>query len=91
MATRRSATGRDPSGTGVAGLPTVPASGIAAPAPARTPSAEELDLRNRLKSGHRRPGGPPLVGDVDTAAAMEALRNEVLAEPTDPRNRRGRT
>jgi hypothetical protein len=48
------------------------------------PTAEDLDLRDRLKSQPRRPAGPPLVGDVQTRAALEALRNEVLPAPTDP-------
>jgi len=55
------------------------------------PSKEELDLRDRLKAQPRRPAGPPLVGDVMTRAAMEALRNEVVPEPTDPKNRRTRS
>lgn len=54
------------------------------------PSKEDLDLRDRLKAQPRRPAGPPLVGDVMTRAAMEALRNEVVPEPTDPKNRKGR-
>ncbi len=56
-------------------------------AAAAAPSAEELDLRDRLKAGPRRPAGPPLVGDTPTRAAMDALRTEVLPEPTDPKNR----
>ena len=48
------------------------------------PTAEELDLRDRLKSAPRREAGPPLVGDVTTRSATEALRNEVVPEPTDP-------
>lgn len=55
---------------------------------AQTPSKAELDLRDRLKAGPRRPAGPPLVGDTLTRAAMDALRNEVVPEPTDPKGRR---
>jgi hypothetical protein len=55
------------------------------------PSAEELDLRDRLKAQPRRPAGPPLVGDVLTRSAMDALRNEVIPEPTDPTNRKKRS
>jgi len=57
---------------------------------AGAPSAEELDLRDRLKSGPRRPAGPPLVGDTLEKAAMKALRDEVVPEATDPKNRRSR-
>lgn len=55
----------------------------AAAAPSR-PTDEELDLRNRLKSGPRRLAGPPLTGDTPRRAAMRALRDEVLPDPTDP-------
>lgn len=72
-------------------MPSVAGTGAVSRDPAQGPSPQDLDLRNRLKSGLRRPGGPPLVGDVSTTAAMDALRNEVLSSPTDPRNRRGRT
>lgn len=58
---------------------------------ASEPSAEELDLRDRLKAQPRRPAGPPLVGDVLTRSAMDALRNEVIPEPTDPTNRKKRS
>lgn len=58
---------------------------------ASEPTAEELDLRDRLKAQPRRPAGPPLVGDVLTRAAMDALRNEVVPEPTDPKNRKARS
>lgn len=57
---------------------------------AKSPSKEELDVRDRLKAGPRRPAGPPLVGDVMTRAAIEALRNEVVPQPTDPRKRGGK-
>jgi hypothetical protein len=52
------------------------------------PTAAELDLRDRLKSQPRRPAGPPLVGDLPTAAVLRALRNETRPKPTDPKNRR---
>jgi len=55
------------------------------------PTTEELDLRDRLKSQPRRPAGPPLVGDVLTRSAMQALRDEVLPEPTDPKNAKRRS
>ena len=48
------------------------------------PSDEELDLRNRLKSGPRRQAGPPLSGDMPERRAMKALREEVVPDPTDP-------
>lgn len=72
-------------------MPSMGGAGAVPSDPSQGPSPQDLDLRNRLKSGLRRPGGPPLVGDVSTAAAMDALRNELLSSPTDPRNRRGRT
>jgi hypothetical protein len=49
------------------------------------PTAEELDLRDRMKAQPRRQAGPPLVGDVLTRSAMNALRDEVLPAPTDPK------
>lgn len=55
---------------------------------ASEPTAEELDLRDRLKAQPRRPAGPPLVGDVLTRSAMEALRREVVPAPTDPKGGR---
>jgi hypothetical protein len=48
------------------------------------PDVEELDLRDRLKSGPRRQAGPVLVGDTQRLEAMTALRNEVVPDPTDP-------
>lgn len=75
-----------------AGKPTVDSAARARAAATRanTPSAADLDLRDRLKAGPRRPAGPPLVGDIMTRAAMDALRNEVVPEPTEPKNRRAR-
>jgi len=49
-----------------------------------TPSQADLDIRDRLKSGQRRPAGPPLVGDIMTRAAMDGLRDEKPVKPTDP-------
>lgn len=57
----------------------------AAAAAAAGPSDEELDLRDRLKAGPRRQAGPHLSGDMPEPAAMRALAEEVLPEPTDPK------
>lgn len=89
MATRRGSASSARTGTKNAGKPATD-SATRARKVAQGPSAEELDLRDRLKSAPRRPAGPPLVGDIMSRATMDALRNEVVAEPTDPRNRRGR-
>jgi hypothetical protein len=51
----------------------------------RAPTDEDLDLRDRLKSGPRRQGGPPLSGDHPDRESMRALRQEVIPEPTDPK------
>ena len=59
----------------------------AAAAAAAGPSDEELDLRDRLKAGPRRQAGPPLTGDTPRRAAMKALRDEVIPDPTDPKER----
>lgn len=56
-------------------------------AAAAGPSDEELDLRDRLKAGPRRQAGPPLSGDMPERAAMRALRDEVVPDPTDPKER----
>lgn len=90
MATKRSSsTGNARTGIGSAGKPatTTPSRSRSQPS---GPTKEELDLRDRLKAGPRRPAGPPLTGDRATRAAMDALRREVVPEPTDPKNRRGR-
>ena len=55
-----------------------------AAAVAAGPSDEDLDLRDRLKSGPRRQAGPPLSGDMPARTAMKALRDEVVPDPTDP-------
>ncbi len=57
---------------------------FAAAAAAAGPSAEQLDLRDRLKSGPRRQAGPPLSGDMPSPFAMRALREEVVPAATDP-------
>jgi hypothetical protein len=57
---------------------------------AGAPSPEELDIRDRLKLGPRRPAGPPLVGDTLEKAAVKALKDEVVPETTDPKNRRSK-
>ena len=95
MATKKSTTQSARTGTQSAGKPTETSAARArtastASTAGKTPSAAELDLRDRLKAGPRRPAGPPLVGDVMTRAAMDALRNEVVPEPTEPKNRKGR-
>jgi hypothetical protein len=92
MATKKSSTTTVRTGSKSAGKPTEDSTARArsAATAAKTPSAADLDLRDRLKAGPRRPAGPPLVGDVMTRSAMEALRNEVVPEPTEPRNRKGR-
>ena len=92
MATKKGTTQSARTGTQSAGKPTGTSAARArtASTAGKTPSAAELDLRDRLKAGPRRPAGPPLVGDVMTRAAMDALRNEVVPEPTEPKNRKGR-
>lgn len=92
MATRKSATSTARTGPKNAGKPTDSSAARArsAATTANTPSAADLDLRDRLKAGPRRQAGPPLVGDIMTRAAMDALRNEVVPEPTEPKNRKAR-
>ena len=89
MAPRRSSKTGAATTTGkTAGKPATGGGTRARKTPTR-PSADDLDLRDRLKSGPRRPAGPPLVGDIMSRATMDALRNEVVPEPTDPRGRKG--
>lgn len=90
MAAKRSTTKSARTSGKSAGKPAVVSSERARRTAARTPTSEELDVRDRLKSGPRRPAGPPLVGDVSTRSAIEALRTEVVPEPTNPRKRGGR-
>jgi hypothetical protein len=59
-------------------------------AAAQTPSAEELDLRDRLKSGPRRQAGPPLAEDALPRGALEAARDAVLPPATNPKLPRAR-
>ena len=89
MATRRKNSTTARTGTKNAGKP-VTSRTVRAETAKGGPSAEELDIRDRLKSGPRRQAGPPLGGDTLDRAAMKALRNEVVPEPTDPKNRRAR-
>ncbi|MDM0053014.1 hypothetical protein [Variovorax sp. J22R115] len=91
MATRKKATTTSRTATESAGKPvqTGTAKAAAKRAAVRMPSLEDLDLRDRLKAGPRRPAGPPLSGDTPTQAAMEALRTEVLPPTTDPKKPRG--
>jgi hypothetical protein len=81
-----------------AGKPTVPrdplaraakvAKSLKAAEKAGRPSPDDLDRRNRLKSGPRRQAGPPLEGDTLDRAALRALRDEVVPKPTDPKKGR---
>ena len=91
MATRKKATTTSRTATKSAGKPVQVGTPKAAAkrAAARMPSLADLDLRDRLKAGPRRPAGPPLTGDTPTQAAMEALRKEMLPPPTDPKKPRG--
>jgi len=93
MATRRSGTTSSPTKATNAGKPVLPgpARGARTARDAGQPSPEDLDLRDRLKAGPRRQAGPPLVGDTLSRAAMDALRDEVVPAPTDPKNRRSRS
>ena len=76
-------------GTKNAGKP-VTSGTMRAETAAGTPSPEDLDIRDRLKSGPRRQAGPPLGGDTLEKAAIKALRDEVVPEATDPKNRKSR-
>jgi hypothetical protein len=89
MATKPKSANTARTGTKNAGKP-VTGGRARADTTAGTPTAEELDLRDRLKSGPRRQAGPPLGGDTLEKAAVKALRDEVVPEPTDPKNRRSR-
>lgn len=89
MATRSSPTRSARTGSKSAGKPVVSGASRARTA-AAPPTPEELDLRDRLKAGPRRPAGPPLSGDFMTRSAMDALRDEVVPAPTDPKTRKAR-
>lgn len=56
----------------------------------KAPSKDDLDLRDMLKSGPRRPAGPVLVGDTMSKSAMDALRNQVLPTATEPSSPKAR-
>ena len=93
MAAKKSSTkGTARTSSKKAGKPTEPSVSRmrAASTNADSPSKEDLDLRDRLKAGPRRPAGPPLVGDILTRAAMDALRDQELPKPTDPKTSRAR-
>ena len=51
------------------------------------PTDEELDQRDRMKSGPRRPAGPPLAGDTPEPAPTRALPDDAVTPPTDPKER----
>lgn len=86
MATRKSDANEATSVSKRAGKPAGLDQGVsrgAAPSGVQ-PTAAELDARDRIKSGPRRPAGPPLSGDVPTRSAIDALTGETLPAPTDP-------
>ncbi len=87
MATKKSAATSASSSPKSAGKPTDESTARARSAE-NTPSKADLDLRDRLKAGPRRPAGPPLVGDIMTKSAMDALRNEVVPAATEPKKPR---
>jgi len=87
MAKRLRKTTMARTGTKSAGKPVTTDAIVRAEAAA---SPEELDIRDRLKSGPRRPAGPPLGGDILDRAATKALRDEVVPKPTNPKNPRSR-
>lgn len=89
MATKKSATNSASSSPKSAGKATAE-SNTRTRSAAATPSKADLDLRDRMKAGPRRPSGPPLVGDVMTRSAMDALRNEVVPAATEPKKPRAR-
>jgi hypothetical protein len=90
MATKPKNTTTARTGTKSAGKPVTSATARAASTAAGAPSPEDLDIRDRLKSGPRRQAGPPLAGDTLDKSAVKALREEVVPEATDPKNRRSR-
>jgi hypothetical protein len=90
MATKPRSTTTARTGTKNAGKPVTSGTMQAEKTTAGTPSPEELDIRDRLKSGPRRQAGPPLGGDTLEKAAIKALRDEVVPEPTEPKNRKSR-
>ncbi len=82
---RNSATNSASSSPKSAGKPTVESATRSRSVAGVTPSKADLDLRDRLKAGPRRQAGPPLVGDIMTRAAMDALRDEVVPKATEPK------
>lgn len=56
-------------------------------AAAAGPSDEELDRRDKMKVGPRRPAGPPLEGDTPEPVPTRALPDTALTAPTDPKSR----
>lgn len=90
MASKKTATKSATSSSKNAGKPTSEGTTRSRSTAGATPSKAELDLRDRLKAGPRRPAGPQLVGDTMTKSAMDALRNEVVPTPTEPKKPRAR-
>ena len=89
MATKSKKTTTASTGAKSAGKPVTSGKARAETA-AGAPSPEDLDIRDRLKSGPRRPAGPPLIGDTFERAAIKAIRDEVVPRVTDPKNRKSR-
>ncbi len=52
---------------------------------AAPPTEAELDQRDRMKSGPRRPAGPPLAGDTPEPEVTRSLPADALPPPTDPK------
>jgi hypothetical protein len=55
-----------------------------AAAPAAEPSDEDLDRRDRMKTGPRRQAGPRLGGDTPEPAPLRQLEDNEITDPTDP-------
>jgi len=64
-----------------------PVSGDTTRAARSGPSDAALDERDRMKSGPRRPAGPPLAGDTPEPALARELPSDALPPPTDPQPR----
>ena len=67
-----------------AGKPATVASNVSRSA-GSVPTDAELDARDRMKSGPRRPAGPPLLGDTPEPVPTRALPDSALTPPTDPK------
>ena len=65
----------------------MPQSGARMRGAMRAPSKADLDRRDRLKVGPRRPAGPPLGGDVPEAEPVKSMRSADLGKPTTPKSR----